>query len=308
MQFSAHLDDMDGSKKKIEPKNKPAKAEFSVDQHFDLEVEAGRIVSSKKKEVAPKPVKLTESKDVIPKPQVSAKPFSKEDVKFVLTRVFASVLIFTLGYVIINWSAISELLKFRFGNHEIAEVVENGDLNMLTDQNEKLPILNMSITPPDMRIVIPKISKNVPVVPVPTANLVARDWTALENDIQGALKDGVVHYPGTAYPNQIGNVVITGHSSYFPWDPGRFKDVFALLHGLKLSDEITVYYEQEKFVYQVSEIKVVTPDKVDVLGPTDDSQLTLITCTPIGTNEKRLIVIGKLIEGRLADGTKVKKL
>lgn len=117
-----------------------------------------------------------------------------------------------------------------------------------------------------------------------------------------------MHYPGTAYPNQIGNVVITGHSSYFPWDPGRFKDVFALLHGLKLSDEITVYYEQEKFVYQVSEIKVVTPDKVDVLGPTDDSQLTLITCTPIGTNEKRLIVIGKLIEGRLADGTKVKKL
>lgn len=322
MQFTAHLDDIDGFKKLNQAKKQATNEERS----FKLDIQAGAIVSAKNKHDAVEqngflPIKKG-SKNKAEKPaepvgelnaQAAESVFNKENIKFVLTRVLASLLIFVVGYVFINWSALSELFQYRFGSHQAAEQVvptDNGstDLSMLTDQNQKIPPLNLQIMPPDMRIVIPKIDRNVPVVPVPTANLVDRDWGALEKDIQRALQDGVVHYPGTAYPDQIGNVVITGHSSYFPWDPGRFKDVFALLHDLKLKDEIIVYYEQKKFVYQVDEIKVVTPDKIDVLGPSEDSRLTLITCTPVGTNQKRLIVRAKLVEGVLADGTKVERL
>jgi len=130
-------------------------------------------------------------------------------------------------------------------------------------------------------------------VKVSTENLIRRDWGALEADIQEALKGGVVHYPGTAQAGDSGNVVLTGHSSYFPWDPGRFKDVFALLHEIVIGDDIIVYHDQQKVKYTVYETKVVTPDQVQVLTQEGEERLTLITCTPVGTNLKRLIVLAK---------------
>jgi sortase A len=103
----------------------------------------------------------------------------------------------------------------------------------------------------------------------------------------------VVHYPGTAEPGQNGNVVITGHSSYFVWDPGGFKDVFALLHEVNIGDKIIVYHQQIPYSYQVYDKKVVMPDQVDVLTQAGENRLTLITCTPVGTNLKRLVVFAK---------------
>ncbi len=158
-----------------------------------------------------------------------------------------------------------------------------------------VPDLHIDVAPIDNRIIIPRIDQNIPIVRVSSENLIKRDWAALENDIQGALQDGVVHYPGTSLPGQKGNIVITGHSSYFPWDPGRFKDVFALLHDVVVEDRIVVYYNQKKYIYEVEDIQVVLPDDIRVLEQTESDQLTLITCTPIGTNLKRLIVVAKLI-------------
>lgn len=158
-----------------------------------------------------------------------------------------------------------------------------------------VPPLDIEVYPTDMRVVIPRINQNVPVVGVKNENLIARKWNDLESDIQKALQNGVVHYPGTALPGDNGNVVITGHSSYYAWDAGRFKDVFSLLHDVRMGDRVVVYFNQKKFIYEVNNIKVVLPKDVDVLGPTNFEQLTLITCTPIGTNLKRLIVTAKLI-------------
>lgn len=90
--------------------------------------------------------------------------------------------------------------------------------------------------------------------------------------------------------------MITGHSSYYAWDPGRFKDVFALLHQVKQDDKVVVYFNQQKFIYQIDSIKIVSPDQVDVLAATDSERLTLITCTPIGTNINRLVLEGRLLQ------------
>jgi len=100
----------------------------------------------------------------------------------------------------------------------------------------------------------------------------------------------VVHYPGTASPGQVGNVFITGHSSYYPWDPGKFKDVFAVLGQLEVGDEYFVYFGQQKFTYKVREKYEVSPDNVNVLQqPHDKKVSTLMTCTPVGTTLRRLI-------------------
>jgi len=118
----------------------------------------------------------------------------------------------------------------------------------------------------------------------------------LNNDILDALKRGVVRYPGTALPGEYGNTFITGHSSYYFWDDGQYKEVFALLSEVNIGEEIIIYYNQQKFIYQITEKKEISPSEVNVLSqPTDQKQITLMTCTPVGTNLKRLIVVGNLI-------------
>src|ERR1700722_6071761 len=47
------------------------------------------------------------------------------------------------------------------------------------------------------------------------------------------LRNGVVHYPGTALPGQEGNVAIFGHSSGVWWEIGNYKFVFTLLNKVK---------------------------------------------------------------------------
>jgi len=155
------------------------------------------------------------------------------------------------------------------------------------------PSLSIPITPPDNRIVIPKIGQNIPIRDISPTNLLEEKWDKLEKDIQEALKSGAVHYPGTAIPGQRGNVFITGHSSYYLWDPGKYKDVFALLHNMEIGDEVFVVYNQQKFRYVVEEKKVIKPNEVDVLKQTADKRLTLMTCTPIGTALNRLIIVAK---------------
>lgn len=163
-------------------------------------------------------------------------------------------------------------------------------------EKQNIPALDMEIRPPDTRLVIPRINRNVPIVQVRAENLLKREWDSLEKDMMEALRYGIVHFPGTAMPGEHGNIALTGHSSYFPWDPGRFKDVFALLHEVQMGDKILLYHKQTKYIYEVTDIKIVKPDDINVLDPTEDDRLTLITCTPIGTDLRRLVVTAKLIK------------
>ncbi len=228
-----------------------------------------------------------------------------------LEWIAVSALIFTALFFVINFSSYSMLLKNKLekvtGTFQldpyIEQMMDDGTapaaqepLPPVTENSSfssQIPPLKLEVSPPDDRVIIPRINQNVPIVNVSSENLIKRDWNALETDIQDALKEGVVHYPGTAQPGDRGNVVITGHSSYFPWDPGRFKDVFALLHEIVVGDTVIVYHDQHKYTYEVFEKKVVNPDEVEVLTQEGDERLTLITCTPVGTNLRRLIVFAR---------------
>jgi LPXTG-site transpeptidase (sortase) family protein len=225
-------------------------------------------------------------------------------------QIIASLVILAVGFFLLNGSAYYKIAKNAWDSYTGVVAQEQVQLNKIADttspgtitetvletssnidvQKKQIPDLNLDIAPVDNRVIIPRINQNIPLVGVSSKNLVANDWNALEKDMQEALKDGVIHYPGTSLPGQHGNVVITGHSSYFPWDPGRFKDVFALLHQLKIGDKIVIYYNQEKYIYEVNERKVVKPSDINVLKQTPNDKLTLITCTPVGTNINRLII------------------
>ncbi len=172
---------------------------------------------------------------------------------------------------------ISEKLK----DLSASETAESGDLS------QYLP----PVGPPENRLVIPKLKLNVPIVIPPVDALIAEDWKTLEEDIQAGLQDGVVHYPGTARPGKPGNFFVTGHSSYYPWAPGGFKSVFARLHDLNVGDEYWVFYNGDRHRYIIQNEKEIKPSDVSVLDqPIDQRISTLMTCTPVGTTLRRLIL------------------
>jgi LPXTG-site transpeptidase (sortase) family protein len=131
-------------------------------------------------------------------------------------------------------------------------------------------------------ITINKINVQAPVI----FEQIAED----EAEFQRLLREGVVHYPNTAKPGQGGNTVIFGHSSGQWWAPGKYKFVFTLLDKLEENDAIFVDYNGIRYQYKVKKKYVVLPNEVSVLQPTGYNRLTLITCTPVGSNAKRLIV------------------
>ena len=157
-----------------------------------------------------------------------------------------------------------------------------------------IPPMSMLISPIDYRIIIPKISINVPIVRMEDKYMSDDIWGKFEKEVQLALKNGVIHYPGTSVPGRNGNAFFTGHSSYYPWDNGRYKEVFVNLDKLDVGDIYYVYYKQKKYTYMVKEVKEVSPDKVSVLSQPKNKKLsTLMTCWPPGTTLKRLIVISE---------------
>lgn len=141
---------------------------------------------------------------------------------------------------------------------------------------------------PENKVIIPKINVEVPVVyDVPSIS---------EKDLQTALERGVVHYPQSPVPGQNGNVVVVGHSSNNIFNHGKYKFAFVLLSKLEEGDTFMLNYGGQRYVYKIYSKRIVKPNDVSVLGPTDKvATATLITCDPPGTALNRLVIIGEQI-------------
>lgn len=128
-------------------------------------------------------------------------------------------------------------------------------------------------------LVIPKIGIEAPII-----------WNVDEASLNERLLEGVVHSQGTALPGQVGNIFITGHSSYYSWIRSDYKDVFVLLDKLEVGDQIFISYSSTVFNYEVTNKKIVSPSETSVMDQGNDYNLTLMTCVPVGTNLNRLII------------------
>lgn len=155
----------------------------------------------------------------------------------------------------------------------------------------QIDALNPTITQTvsaDPRLIIPKLNVDVPVhFGIPLA------------DVMGAMNHGVAHYRisgASAYPGEIGNTVITGHSAGDVYSSNPYKFIFSGLERLENGDLIYVNYNSKRYTYKVTKKEVVEPSNVAALtGKTDKPILTLVTCTPLGTSRYRLLVTGEQI-------------
>ena len=192
------------------------------------------------------------------------------DFKFIAT----SLCIFILTQILLNFGAYKDYLYVKYlqifdienqlqtSSFQARQSVDLNEFITIDSQEKTVPLYDFEIMPTDFRIVIPNLNINVPVKEVPKHNLLLQNWTRLESDIQSSLREGVIHYPGTPTPDISGNFVITGHSSYYPWSVGRYKDVFAVLHNSIQGDQIIVYHNQRKYIYQIQDIQKVFPKDI----------------------------------------------
>lgn len=140
------------------------------------------------------------------------------------------------------------------------------------------------------KIIIPKINVEIPVV--------YDEPTIDEAAIQRALESGVVHYPTTSNPGEIGNGVVFGHSANNILNKGKYKFAFVLLKRLETGDTFYVQKDGKRYVYRVFDKKIVPPTEVSVLYPSfpdKPATFTLITCDPPGTSLNRLVVTAEQI-------------
>jgi sortase A len=119
---------------------------------------------------------------------------------------------------------------------------------------------------------------------------VSIDLLLVEGTTSKDLNWGAGHMTVTPMPGEVGNTAIAGHRNY------TFGSYFSRLGEVVVGDIVTVEYLKNNYQYEVYEILTVLPNDTSVLAqPKEGSMLTLITCTPKGSNTHRLIVHAKLI-------------
>jgi sortase A len=119
------------------------------------------------------------------------------------------------------------------------------------------------------------------------------DAPVFDSDGQWALSNGVAHDPETSLPwspTPQRNVFLAGHRMGFRGTWSRM--IFYNLDELALGERVVLKDRSGRsYEYEVSEVFLVNPEDVWVMGQvTGRDMVTLQTCTPIPTFEKRLIV------------------
>jgi sortase A len=97
------------------------------------------------------------------------------------------------------------------------------------------------------------------------------------------LDHGPGHWPGTAMPGQIGNVVIAGHRV-------SHDKPFRNIDKLAVGDDVIMTTADGRFDYKVTGTEIVNPDALWIVDQTPDYTATLFACHPPGSTRQRIVV------------------
>lgn len=110
-----------------------------------------------------------------------------------------------------------------------------------------------------------------------------------EGDDDKTLGNAVGHLPDTPLPwHRRGNVALAAHRD----------GLFRRLEKIRLEDEVRVVTPRGEYHYRVKQTRIVDPDDVWVIAPTEAPTVTLITCYPfsfVGNAPQRFVVQAEMI-------------
>lgn len=144
-----------------------------------------------------------------------------------------------------------------------------------------------------MRVVIPSIELNAPVIPAPV------DFETIggKEFLQWLVPDeyAIGWHTTSAMLGETGNTVLNGHHN-------AYGEVFVSLENVSEGDIIVIESDRTRYSYQITN-KMILPEKYEQLEvrmnnaqwilPSIDERLTLISCWPYETNTHRLIVVAR---------------
>lgn len=114
-------------------------------------------------------------------------------------------------------------------------------------------------------------------------------WSPVFEGIRlSTLDRGPGHWPGTAMPGDVGNVVIAGHRTSHHAE-------FRHLDDLAPGDEVIMSTAAGRFVYQVVRTQIVRPDAVWIVDQTPARTATLFACHPPGSVRERIVAHLELV-------------
>jgi len=152
---------------------------------------------------------------------------------------------------------------------------------------EPVPAQYRNLIVPEVPVTIPTPGPEQPThIVIPAIGVDAR---VVEGDGWEQLKKGAGHHIGSANPGERGNCVISAHDDIYG-------EIFRDLHKLELEDEIIVYAGAQPYRYKVVSKRIIEPTQVEVMDPTPDPVLTLITCYPYKIDTHRIVVVAALVQ------------
>jgi LPXTG-site transpeptidase (sortase) family protein len=213
-------------------------------------------------------------------------PILKEKIKRLWKPFFV---FFLISFLIFNWTKVSWLFNYQvisqffsgFSEKEINEV----DFNK---RQESLNLEDFEYTEKENGIEIPKLKIEAPLIfPDSSDNGLLHD----------ALDRGVVHFPESSLPGEKGRTEILGHSAPEGWPKIKYDWVFTNIVELEKEDQIFVYFNNRKYVYEVKETIFLERGESIPNYPLTNSEnmLVLISCWPPGKDLRRIAIISELI-------------
>lgn len=197
-------------------------------------------------------------------------PRKKTFFASLVSNIFSILVFSAIVFVFINFPAFLLISKFKISPQSVAiQGAESSNTNEPTEVKQF----------EDNTIFIPRIGVKTPII-----------WDVGSGEVMDKLQNGVVHIEGTGHIDEQKNTFLTGHSSNYWWRGGDYNSVFALLPQLEKGDEIFVTYHGKLEKFTVSDKKEVKKQDVSDYLLSDKKQLTLMTCVPVGTNLRRMLI------------------
>jgi sortase A len=142
--------------------------------------------------------------------------------------------------------------------------------------------------------------QSMSLIPIPTPGpeqaiqiqipMIDVDAPIVQGDGWEQLKKGVAQHNGSSNPGESGNMVLSAHNDVFG-------EIFRHLDKLQRGDEIMVYTATRSFTYMITDVQIVAPTAVEVMAPTVNPTVTLISCYPYMVDNKRIVVQASIQSG-----------
>ena len=100
---------------------------------------------------------------------------------------------------------------------------------------------------------------------------------------------GPSHWPGTAEPGQVGNMVLAGHRT-------TYSRPFYDLDLIEPGDEMIIEHEGETHTYLAVETEIVGPDAMWIADQDYEFTATTFACHPKGSARQRIVVFWQLVD------------